>query len=103
MSDLIKRLRHEVVLSREVTPDIEIAGQVYAGGETVVTMLRNPDGPEAADRITALEAENARLRDGLERINGFTMSQFASAGSMAAACISEAAATLKNRDTPTNG
>lgn len=27
--------------------------------------LANPDGPEAADRITALEAENARLREAL--------------------------------------
>ncbi len=27
--------------------------------------LRNPDGPEAADRIEALEAENERLREAL--------------------------------------
>lgn len=44
--DLIERLRR-------VEPD--------APGERT-RWLRNPDGPEAADRIAALEAENERLR-----------------------------------------
>ena len=50
MDDLAERLR-------KVEPD--------APGERT-RWYRNPDGPEAADRIDALEAENKALREGLE-------------------------------------
>jgi len=41
-NDLVKRLRYEVILER------------FEGGH--VSQMRNPDGPEAADRIEKLEA-----------------------------------------------
>jgi len=40
--DLVRRLRDEVILER------------FEGGH--VSQMRNPDGPEAADRIEKLEA-----------------------------------------------
>lgn len=49
MSDLVKRLRWGFLKH----PD---------GGHYTV----NPDGPEAADRIDALEAENKALREALQ-------------------------------------
>lgn len=55
MDDLIERLR-EVVTNRPDSLGICTA------------WLRNPDGPEAADRIAALEAENALMRKALEEI-----------------------------------
>jgi hypothetical protein len=48
--DLVKRLRDEVILER------------FEGGH--VSQMRNPDGPEAADRIETLEAA---LRDIIEQ------------------------------------
>ena len=42
IDDLVKRLRGEVILER------------FEGGH--VSQMRNPDGPEAADRIDKLEA-----------------------------------------------
>jgi hypothetical protein len=49
MSDLVERLRWH--------------SEDQATGKLRLT---NPDGPEAADEIEALEAENARLREALE-------------------------------------
>ncbi len=52
MDDIAERLR-------KVEPD--------APGERT-RWYRNPDGPEAADRIDALEAENKALREDAKRI-----------------------------------
>jgi hypothetical protein len=52
MSDLIRRL-----LKQETT------GWAYNDSRKPVKELRNPDGPEAADRIAEMEAENARFRN----------------------------------------
>lgn len=38
--------------------------------------LFNPDGQEAADRLTALEAENAKLREALEPLKGIADAVF---------------------------
>ena len=49
--------------------------------------FRSMNGEDVARRVHQLEAENARLRKALERINGFTMSQFMGPHDMALECV----------------
>lgn len=64
--ELVERLRGKT----KVLPT-QGGATLSFGGETSHYILDdgmryiNPDGPEAADRIEALEAENARLREAL--------------------------------------
>lgn len=49
----------------------QIIGERAEGAPRLSSVLINPDGPDAVAAIAALEAENARLREGLERIDQF--------------------------------
>jgi hypothetical protein len=58
MTDLVERLQKTLpALRSSALPKVFAMPPAY----------RNPDGPEAAARITELEAEVARLREALER------------------------------------
>lgn len=68
-TNLIERLTAEIVISDDsgqtMTIDLgEGPTEVSYGGKTV--MLRNPDGPEAAQAISTLTAEVEELRAALE-------------------------------------
>ncbi len=59
---LVERLRAKRALDIGSAPHVGLGGDTGFGTPAMVEWFINPDGPEAADRIEALAADNARQR-----------------------------------------